>query len=194
VLSVPLLEPEPKPNADISPGQATPRRIPATPSKIKHNHHAPRPSPTGMQFGTEVHALLERVTWIDEELPILPTNEAGNAVAALLKNPALLHLFERQNRSITLFREQCVDAVINDKFLTGVIDRLLIHRSPDNSVTRVEIIDFKTDTLNDPAELIDRYATQMAAYQSTLKKIHPAAEINGSLLSVHLGVLVPVDA
>jgi ATP-dependent exoDNAse (exonuclease V) beta subunit len=192
VETVPMLEPEKTPEAPHAPGVAIPRRARLIPSRAKCRDHVMAHSPAGMHFGTAVHALLAGVDWADESPPVLPANEVGQTVAKLLRNPALHEIFERRGRNIELFREQSADAVIDGKLLTGVIDRLHIHRTPDGSVTRVEVIDFKTDAVNDPAELIDRYSGQMNAYRTALEIIHPSADVVCSILSVRHGSSVRV--
>ena len=189
---VPMLESGKKPEATGTPGDAVPHRERVTPSREKQKRHATAQSPGGMKFGSEVHAILERVSWVDESQPVLPQSEAGKVVGALLRNPVLHEVFERRGRPIGLFREQAVDAIVDGKWLTGVIDRLHIHRNAAGTVTRVEVIDFKTDAVREPAELIERYSGQMAAYRIAMEKIHPHAEVIGILLSVRHGEMVVV--
>ena len=50
---------------------------------------------------------------------------------------------------VELFHEQPVDAILDGKWLSGVIDRLHLHRDTAGVVTRVEVIDFKTDALDE---------------------------------------------
>ena len=190
VAHVAMLELEKSQDDSLTPGAAIPRRGRLIPSSAKHPAHAPAHSRGGMIFGSEVHALLERVAWVDESPPALPTSAAGKAVADLLRNPALHELFERRGRSIELFREQSAAAILEGKLLTGVIDRLHIHRNPEGAVTRVEIIDFKTDAVKDPAELIARHAGQMNAYRTALQMIYPKAEVSCALLAVRHAALV----
>ena len=189
---LPMLDPAPAPGAAPCLGAAIPRRGRITPSAAKLAEHAAVHSPIGMAFGSEVHELLERVAWSDEAQPILPASEAGQTVARLLRNPDMRSIFERQGRPIELFREQPITAILNGTLLTGIIDRLLLHRDPSGTVTHVEIIDYKTDAVRDPADLNGRYAGQMAAYLSTLSTIYPAAHVRCILLSVHHGALVPL--
>jgi ATP-dependent helicase/nuclease subunit A len=154
-----------------------------TPSPLSH---------VGMRFGTELHAILEQIAWTDESPVTHVTSEAGRAVASLLRNPDLIDIFQKQGRSIDLLREQPVDSLIEDAHMTGIIDRLHLHRNSNGEVSKVEIIDFKTDAVNDPNELIVRYGGQMNAYRTALEKIHPPAEISCVLLSVKHGILVRV--
>ena len=52
------------------------------------------------------------------------------------------------------------------------------------TVTLVEIIDYKTDAVNDPNDLLDRYAGQMTAYRTAMQMVYPIAEVQCVLLSV----------
>lgn len=188
--TVKLLEPGQQSEAPQPPGSATPRRGRMTPSAAQTKDHAPVHSPAGMKFGSDVHALLEGIAWADESPTVLPAGETGDAVTRLLRNPSLHEVFERRGRSIDLWREQSISAILDDRLLSGVIDRLHIHRAPDGSVTRVEIIDFKTDAVKDPAQLLDRHAGQMSAYRTAMQQIYPDAEIVCGLLSVRHASLV----
>jgi ATP-dependent exoDNAse (exonuclease V) beta subunit len=147
----------------------------------------------GMKFGTEVHALLERVSWVDEIQPDFPPTQSGLLVATLIRSPEVKDVFTRDGRVIDLVREQPIDALIDGRILSGVIDRMHIHRNASGKVVKIEIIDFKTDVVTDPDELKIRHAGQMRAYRSSIMKIHPDAEIHGYLLSVPHARLVEVS-
>jgi ATP-dependent helicase/nuclease subunit A len=180
------------PLAETSPGPAIPRRARMSPSAAKSLSHATTHSPGGMRFGSEVHALLERVAWTDESFPDLPATEAGLAVSKLLHNPALAALFEKRGRNVELLREQPIDAILNGCHMSGIIDRLHLHRNNAGEVTRVEIIDYKTDAVDRPEELSLRHAGQMQSYREALRVMHPLAEVECVLLSVRHGVVIPV--
>jgi ATP-dependent helicase/nuclease subunit A len=186
---VPLIIAAPRPVTAPLPGPAIPQRERFLPSGAKSGNS----NTSGMKFGTEVHALLERITWVDETPPQIPRSDAGKAVARLIRNPALRHVFERQGRRIDLFTEQATDAIIGNELLTGIIDRLHLHRNEAGSVTQIEIIDYKTDAVANPEDLLERYAPQMRAYRKALEAIHPGIEIICTLLSVRHGVLVCVS-
>jgi ATP-dependent helicase/nuclease subunit A len=190
--SIALLEPEKSVGAMPGPGAAIPRRGRRVPSGAKTKGRAAAHSPTGMKFGSEVHVLLEQVAWTDESRPEMPATDAGRAVERMLENPSLDAVFQRRGRPVELFREQPVDAILDEAMLSGVIDRLHVHRNREGVVDRVEIIDYKTDAVEIPGELAGRYSGQMAAYRSALEKIHPGAAVECLLLSVRHGMLVPV--
>ena len=190
VESIPMLDPEPPPQGQLTPGAASPRRGRLIPSQSKRPDSAGVVSTGGMQFGTEVHALLEQIAWVDETPQVMPGSAAGQAVSALLENPVTRGLFEKNGRRIELLREQTAVAIIDGQFLSGVIDRLHLHRSPEGRVTRVEIIDFKTDAVKTPEALSDRHAGQMAAYRTALEAIYPNVQVTCILVSVRHAVCV----
>jgi ATP-dependent exoDNAse (exonuclease V) beta subunit len=160
---------------------------------MKSNTGFNRDSAAGMKFGREVHQLLEKISWFDEVQPSIPRSRAATWVENLIRNPKLKDLFLRNNRNIELVREQPVDAIVEGNLLTGVIDRLHIHRNSVGDVVRIEVIDFKTDSVAEPALLATRYAGQMTAYRTSLRKVYPDAEIQGFLLSIPHASMVPVN-
>ncbi|PAW68104.1 MAG: hypothetical protein B9S30_06390 [Verrucomicrobiia bacterium Tous-C5FEB] len=166
------------------------KRSTVTPSQSKNKTHAPTHSPSGMKFGSEVHALMEQIAWIDEIAPTLPKSDAADAITKLIASPTIASLLQRNGKSIELFREQSADAIVDGQLMTGIIDRLHLHRDSTGSVTRVEIIDYKTDAVASSRDLVDRYSGQMQAYQSTLQKIHPSAEVVPILISVKHAELI----
>jgi ATP-dependent helicase/nuclease subunit A len=168
----------------LAPG--VPRRERATPSGLKNKlESAEMHSGSGMEFGNEVHAAFEQVGWIDEESPTLPAGKAGDLVAEIIRDPKIRPLFERNGRQVELFREQPLDAILGGKWLSGVIDRLHLQRDAAGRVTRVEVIDFKSDALSGVAGLVERYSGQMEAYRAVMALAYPEAEVRCLLLSTH---------
>ncbi|MGB6222759.1 MAG: UvrD-helicase domain-containing protein [Haloferula sp.] len=143
-------------------------------------------SPSGMKFGREVHAVFESVGWIDEEKPTQLESEAGAMVKALLAKPEVREYFERRGRKASLYCEQQVEAILDGKWMSGVIDRL--HVFDDGKA--VEIIDFKTDSVKTAAELVERYNRQMESYRQVMSKVYPGAEVRCLLVSTKLGRVV----
>ena len=138
---------------------------------------------SGMSFGSEVHAVFEKVGWMDEEAPVLPDSDAGKLVAEILKHPMLRGYFERKGRSIACLREQAVDALVDGKWLSGVMDRVHLHSDSNGAINLIEIIDFKTDATDDLAALGEKYAAQMNAYHEVMQRAYPNARVKGILLA-----------
>lgn len=163
---------------------AVARRERTSPSAAKKKSgDAPRHPAGGMRFGNEVHAAFECVGWLDDKRPVFPANDGGRMVEELLEIPNLRKLFERNGRSVEFLREQPVDAILDGKWLSGVMDRLHLHSDESGTVTRVEIIDFKTDAVDDIRALAQRYAGQMNAYREVMRRAYPVAEVECILLS-----------
>lgn len=190
--NVPLQPPDPVSETVPELGLSIPSRRRARPTGSKKTGKTATFSHDGIRFGTTLHGILEQIGWIDESPATPPSSEAGRVVARLLSNPEIIDIFQKQGRSIDLFREQHVDSLVDESHMSGIIDRLHLHRDSNGEVAKVEIIDFKTDDVEHPDELIARYGGQMNAYLTALRKIHPHAEFNCVFLSVKHGKLVSV--
>ncbi len=187
---------EPRPAVTAMPplGTSVPRRERSTPSAKKRSGESTvQRSNAGTRFGTAVHAAFETVGWIDEQALNLPPGDAAVRVAEILKIPDVRELFERRGAAVDCFREQAVDGILDGAWISGVIDRLHLHRAPTGEVTRVEIIDFKTDRVVDLAELKGSYVCQMRSYRDLLKRVYPDAAVDCILVSTALGAVCRVD-
>ena len=164
------------------------RRDKITPSRAK----APvdSPSSAGMEYGDSIHEAFEEIGWLDENSPTFSNAFIAHQMGELIKEPAIRCLFEKAGRSVELYREQPIDAVVDGKWLSGTMDRLHLHRDAVGKVTRVEILDFKTDAVENLATLIERHAPQMEMYRSAMQTIHKDALIECVLLGTHLGKVV----
>ena len=167
-------------------GEAQPLRSRSTPSAAKGEITG---GSTGRRIGNEVHALFEKIGWLEAgEIPDQPLSQAGKIVEDALKVSVLHEIFE--NQGAELFREQQVELILDGKWMSGIVDRMHVYRE-DGVVTRVEVIDFKTDAV-ESLELLARYAGQMKAYRRALAQVFEISEekIDCQLLSTHLGDLV----
>jgi ATP-dependent helicase/nuclease subunit A len=180
------LDPSPKP-ALYGLGKAVAKRSRSSPSgQKKDSSTAKGGSGEGRRFGTAVHAVFEKVGWIDEEEPVFSDNAAESCVKEALQATDVRELFTRGGREVSLHREQQIEAVIDGTWMSGVIDRLHLHRNPKGEVARVEILDFKTDRVETAGELREKYAGQMGAYRKAMALIYPKAEISCLLVSTAL--------
>ena len=147
----------------------------------------------GRRFGTAVHKAFEKIGWIDEEpAPEYPT-DLSKTLEQVLSAPEIRTLFSKCGQRIDLHREQRIEAVLDGGWLSGVIDRLHVHRDADGSVSKAEIIDFKTDRVDSAEQLVQRYAGQMEAYRRAMQAIHPQAEVKCLLVSTALTKLISLE-
>ena len=171
-------------------GQAVAKRSRTTPSSGKDTiAGTPGRGDSGRRFGIEMHRAFERVGWLDEdELPEF-SNEIANVLTATLDVPEVRDLFSKKGREIHLHREQRIEAVADGKWMSGVIDRLHVHIDQKGKANLVEIIDFKTDRVDSPKDLQERYSTQMIAYSKAMQAVYPDAEIRCLLVSTALAAI-----
>lgn len=141
-----------------------------------------------LALGTEVHAALAGLTWLDEPGPALDrlSPAARVLVADFLATPAATALFTRPEGGVTLWREQAFDVLLDGRWISGVFDRVVI------SGETAEIIDFKTDG----AHLAKAHGEQMDLYRRSLGILTglPLENISASLVNLRKGEKVTVNA
>jgi ATP-dependent exoDNAse (exonuclease V) beta subunit len=172
-------------------GGAVTKRSRRSPSGEK-GKSASKVSPQGRRFGTAIHEAFEQIGWIDEEHAPDFSADLRKTMEQALSAPPIRALLSKDGRAIDLHREQRIEAVLDGKWLSGVIDRLHIHRDANGSAEKVEIIDFKTDRVDSAEELMARYAGQMEAYRQAMLAIHQEAAVKCLLISTALMSVVEV--
>jgi ATP-dependent helicase/nuclease subunit A len=187
----------PRDQGSREPGLPAPgkRRERRTPSGAKGSL-AGAVSGGGMKVGLDVHALFERIGWLKPgEVLKQPLSQAGKMVEDALRDADLHKLFEKPDGPVDLFREQALEVILDGKWLSGVVDRMHVFRNEDGGVVRVEVLDFKTDRVENADELRARYSGQMEAYREALATVFSAdAEcIRCLLVSTHLKQLVELE-
>lgn len=182
------------PSPSLNLGDAIPKRARSTPSGKKSKQTGPvTGSEEGKRFGTAVHAAFEKIGWLDEQdLPNF-TDSIQKTMAEALAVQDIKDLLSKNGKSITLYREQRLEAVLDNQWMSGVIDRLHIHASETGDASVVEIIDFKTDRIEDAKTLQERYSGQMKTYTKAIRQIYPKAEIKSLLVSTALGEIIEIS-
>ena len=73
-----------------------------------------------------------------------------------------------------VWRERAFSYVEGDQFTNGIFDRVVIHHDTEGTITRAEIIDFKTDRIhktNTIEQATEHHRPQIEAYRKALSKI-----------------------
>jgi len=175
-----------KPPSIPSISAATPKRARTTPSSGKKVVITGTGNASARRKGITIHRAFEKVGWLDDAELLEFSPEISDAMTDVLAVPEIRALLSRNGKSIRLYREQRIEAVLNDKWMSGVMDRLHVHA--DEAL--VEIIDFKTDRIVNAAELKERYATQMESYRAAVSRIYPNSEIRSVMVSTVLKQVV----
>ena len=202
---------EPEPVLALPPSPA-PRTLPArSPSALEGGASRSgsallaRRVEGGLRYGTALHALLEQVEWLDTfalddgTLAALLGAGAGAEAAARLADfraalarPAIAALLTRPDDGALreVWRERAFALRLDDGdgpyLLRGSFDRLVVTRAGDSSspgaALSAEVVDWKTDAVDDPAvraERVGYYAPQLQAYRRAA----------AALLSLDLGAV-----
>lgn len=143
-------------------------------------------------FGNWVHQQFEQISWLDE-LPEFSDDQASRVVADCLNVAEIRAHFERPAGEFQLLREQPIETQDDGQWVSGVIDRALIHL--DNGIPQsISIIDFKTDTRETIDSLRDKYRHQLVAYRTAMRQVTgvPESRISCYLLSTSLKRMIEV--
>lgn len=159
----------------------------------------------GRNFGSLVHALLAEVEWTDgvtdESLYTMWSalghdridgyEEAATQAVRVLKSEETAHVFARPQTPCSLWRERAFDLVHKGEWVSGIVDRAVIERTPSGAAVGAWLIDFKTDTVMDDAQLaekIEGYTPQIKLYRDALRRLTGLADtaIRASLIFTRL--------
>jgi ATP-dependent helicase/nuclease subunit A len=133
-------------------------------------------------FGTAVHRLLALVgwggaadasrwaaVWAGDEAPPAAIEEASACLAA----PELASVW-RAEAGAEVWRERAFEIVIDEAWVSGVFDRVVVRRAPDGRATHATVYDFKTDRVNSDADLprlAARHAAQLQLYRRVAARL-----------------------
>ena len=140
-----------------------------------------------MEFGTQVHACFESVEWWNGELEWDKNKKIASLVTECLDEPSITPYFTKKD-GLRVFREQSVESIIEGIWVSGVIDRLLLDCDDNGMVQNAVVLDMKTDSVEDGAELVERYSAQLERYRQMIMDIYqlPKEKVYCVFLSTHL--------
>lgn len=121
---------------------------------------------TSKELGSEVHEILACISWIEEGKPSFEkfSPAAGKVVSSFLSTQEAHEIFARPAGEFALWREKAFEVLFEDKWISGVFDRVVIFPDASGTPQSAQIIDFKTDR----EALGTRHDTQMARYRRSL--------------------------
>lgn len=179
---------------------------------------------SALEYGSAIHACFEQVAWLDEGAPdvavvtaaLTAAGLSGPRVAevaadftAMLARPAVAALLKRT--AYTGRGGAWADAIRLDVYcerrfamrydgctLSGAIDRLVIARDAAGNALAAEVLDFKTDRIDDAtamADAVERYRPQLVAYRAAAARIArlDKVQVTAKLVFVEMGRVVDVD-
>ena len=187
------------------------RRLPSAPA-----HEVPaatllaRRNAAATGFGTLIHALFEQLSWLDEEPldhvvarwrtnhPDAPTDlleRAERDVRNCLNAPSVRRLFTRPDGPVDVRREQPFELLLDGRWVSGVFDRVVLRGDGGGGEWQAEIVDFKSDRVNDDASLsraVESHRPQMQLYRKALARITgiPRERVSAILLFTGVRTIV----
>lgn len=128
------------------------------------------------EFGTALHAALAEIAWLPDDVPAKLADWRARGVApavvdaaeAVLRAPTLRSVWGRPAMSAEVWRERMFEIVLDDAWVTGVFDRVVIERDENGRARRAVVYDFKTDRIASEEEVpavAARYAEQLNLYR-----------------------------
>ncbi len=174
----------------------------------------------GASFGTIIHAFFEQILWLDdyqldpstlrkialasvspEELRHLNVDNLIESFTAMLQLTSVRKALSKQRYTRSMFgfiperieidNERVINLVMNDRLISGTIDRLVVLLK-DGRPYAAEIIDFKTDAYDNNMTLlwvqdrIDHHRPQLEIYARVVSELF---DIPDERIATHLVLL-----
>lgn len=165
----------------------------------------------GLRLGTAIHEIFERVQWLettDIEAVIREWEgftaiepefraEAAERFRRALQCPEIRKALRRPEGRAELWRERRFEVVIDDRWITGSFDRVIVMRDGQGRATGAALMDFKSDEVTAESalgQLAERYRPQLHLYREALARILSLApaRISLQLVFTHPGRVMPL--
>ena len=163
----------------------------------------------GMKLGLLVHALFERIEWLEEtdvDAAIAAAQLRDDApwVAAAvgifrkaLQSAEVCDALRRPAGAAEVWRERSFEVVLGERWISGTFDRVVLRRDAAGRVSDAIIIDYKTNRIEDETalrETVDHYRPQMQLYREVLAHILglKPTRIRAQLVFTNVGRVVEV--
>lgn len=165
-----------------------------------------------VDLGDAVHQLFEKVSWIDE----IGTDElisrwsrtttvreelrekAVEQFRRAMSLPEIRRAFSGVMGESYLWREREFEVVLEDRWVSGRFDRVVIERGEGGKPVEATIYDFKSDEVSSDAaaSVAERYRPQMLRYRAALARILRLgpAKIRLRLVFVHSGKVIDLPS
>ena len=149
--------------------------------------------PAAADFGTAVHAALARVAWSGEGAAALAglAGEAAEEARACLAAPELAGIWTPPEPGrAEAWIERPFEVVIDETWLSGKFDRVVIARDAGGRAVHATVFDFKTDRIPPAADLAaeaGRHAGQLRLYQRAIAVLAglPPAAVEAQVVFTH---------
>ena len=168
-------------------------------------------SSNAMELGSAVHELFEFLSWSDKDNPDSVITQWQNSTSfapnlhqnsielfrTALNMPEFYDALKQPQNQATLWCEKDFSVIIDNSWINGSFDRVVIEKDRDGNVIQAIIMDYKTDQAKNETELKEKsqiYSHQLAVYAEVLHSILKIdkSKIKCKLLFVRPGKVVTV--
>jgi len=155
------------------------------------------------ETGTIIHRLFQQVEWSDGVNPDAvcarvrgewsPSPECFDEACAhfrqAVQSPEIVAALRRPEGRATLWRERDFEIVVNESWVSGCFDRVVLEQDESGVLRAATIIDFKTGALvpETPADAVGTYGSQMRLYRQVLSGLTGLAEDRIGLVLLFTG-------
>lgn len=159
-------------------------------SPSREGHSAAILNEEAAQRGTHLHAMFERIDWLEpESLPdfLSASTPEARIIRDCLDVPEIRSLFTRPDSTdVLLLKEHPVSGYYKGKYYTGIVDRVSFING------QLTLIDFKSDECDSPTTLLQRHSKQMEIYKHILQNALSLKEdqIKTCIISSHFKKLI----
>ncbi len=150
-----------------SPSSMNEAAKPTAPAKRKT---AKKATHKAAQIGTLIHKELEKIECLPAPRPFtLLAAPHSEQIQRPQQSPDWQALLTRPAHPVQLYREQSIQAIIQNEWISGQIDRLQIHyeNGLNAPATRAQLIDYKSDA-SEGKQLKAHYREQMRLYRQMI--------------------------
>jgi ATP-dependent helicase/nuclease subunit A len=134
-----------------------------------------------MEFGTAIHELFEQVPWNGDadvetvlkewlgktQYPERIAADACDQFREAMTLPEIRRELTRPEGRFELWRERTFDIIMDDRWVSGKFDRVVVHRDDKGAAVRVVVLDYKSKGTGGAGG----YEKQMAVYREALSRM-----------------------
>ena len=148
-----------------------------------------------LDLGTEVHALFEKIEWLEAEAAVRAflasieeeaSTEAIVHLKRVLEDDEVRKVFVQPEEETEIWREKNFSMLLDGKMVNGTFDRVVLRLDSAGNWSKAEIIDFKTDRgVEDRDGLLaasERHRPQLELYRKALSRLTRLPEESISLV------------
>ena len=144
-----------------------------------------------IERGNQMHAAFAEIEWLNPTATESPLDletppEILKTLQQCLKGDDLRTLLTAPPYPTKVWRERSFEVTLNNQWFSGTFDRVHLHYEDGETLSRVELIDFKTDSLAYESEIpacLRRHQQQIERYREALQQITglPKEKVHASL-------------